>query len=104
MTTKKLNALMASMLSAGALLLTAPVVSNAVAGSEWDTHKVGAGQSIPTKGMAYKGTFLPSGMGWDAFSVGDGQRITAAKDQPYRGTSLKAAPSGDSDLFKVNAY
>jgi len=99
----KVNALLASMLGAGALLMAVPLVSNASAGLGWDVFNVGDGQVIPTESGAYMGTSLASatGLGWDAFNVGDGQPIPS-ESQSYMGTSLEAAPSGDSDIFRVN--
>jgi hypothetical protein len=112
MKTVKFNAVMASMLSAGALLLSVPVVSNAEPGQGWDAFNTGAsnegvGERIPTGSQAYMGTSLESsaGQGWDAFKSGASNegvgQVIPASDKPYLGTSMEAAPSGGSDAFRV---
>jgi hypothetical protein len=113
MKTVKLNAVMASVLGAGALLLSVPVVSNADAGQGWDAFNVGAsnegvGERISaSSGKAYLGTSLESsaGQGWDVFKSGAsnegvGERIPASSGKAYQGTSLEAAPSGGSNAFR----
>jgi hypothetical protein len=75
MKTVKFNAVMASMLGAGALLLSVPVVSNAAPGQGWDAFKSGASNE------------------------GVGQVIPES-DKPYLGASMEEAPSGGSDAFR----
>jgi hypothetical protein len=98
MKSTKLNAVMAGLLSAGTLLMTTPMISAAAAGEGWDAFNAGDGESLSVS--AYEGTSLgAAGLGWDAFNAGDGESITAS-GKAYMGTSLEAAPSGDSDAFR----
>lgn len=111
MKTIKLNAVMASILAAGSLLLAVPAITHAGAGQGWDAFNAGApnegvGERIPVSDKAYLGTSMKSatgGQGWDAFNAGASAE-KAGEPLPsytpaYRGTSLRAAPSGDSDAF-----
>ncbi|HEX7971941.1 MAG TPA: hypothetical protein VF501_06955 [Thiobacillus sp.] len=93
----KLNAGMAALLSAGALLMTAPVISSAAAvGQGWDALSAGDGERIPVSDKAYVGTSLTSApkQGFDILNL---HRDLAA----YRGMSQVAAPTGDSDVFRA---
>ena len=102
MKTVKFNAIMASMLGAGALLLSVPVVSSAAAGEGWDTFNTGNGQNIAASNP-YMGTAMvsaPSGS-FDVLNLN--QQIHSSSGKAYYGTSMVAAPSGDSDAFKAGA-
>jgi hypothetical protein len=102
MKTVKFNAVMASMLGAGALLLSVPVVSSAAAGEGWDSFNSGDGQSIAAS-STYLGTALvsaPSGT-FDVLNLD--VAIHSPAGIAYYGTSMVAAPSGDSDAFHVGA-
>jgi len=101
MKTIKLNAVMAGLLSAGALLMTVPVMSLADTDQGWDTFNSGDGQPIPVSGKAYMGTSLSSataGQGWDAFNSGDGQRIPAS-NKAYQAASSNVPASGSPAVF-----
>lgn len=114
MKTIKLNAVMASIFAAGALLLTVPAITNAGTGQGWDAFNSGAanegvGERIPVSDMAYLGTSVKvtptGGQGWDAFDSGAanegvGERIPVS-GKAYLGTSLEGVPGGDSDAFRA---
>jgi len=100
MKTIKMSAVMASMLGAGALLLSVPVVSSAAAGEGWDTLNTGDGQSIAAS-SPYLGTAMvsaPSG-GFDVLNLD--VEIHSSSGKAYYGTSMVAAPSGDYEPFAV---
>ena len=101
MKTIKMNAVMAGMLGAGALLMAVPVVSSAAAGQGWDTFNTGDGQNVAASDP-YMGTSMvsaPSGA-YDILNLD--KQIHSSSGKAYSGTSV-AAPSGDSDAFKAGA-
>lgn len=93
----KLNAGLAALLSAGALLMTTPMISSAAAvGQGWDAFNAGDGERIPVSDKAYMGTALASApkQGFDILNL---HRDLAA----YPRTTQVAAPTGDSDVFRA---
>lgn len=99
MKTIKLNAVMAGLLGAGALLMSVPVISNAATGQGWDTHNAGDGERIAVS--AYMGTSLESAPSGEFDILNLDRQVPASG--AYMGTSLEAAPSGDSDAFGAGA-
>lgn len=94
MKTIKMNAVAASLLGAGALLMTPMIASAAEAGQGWDAFNSGDGEKIAVvTETAYMGTSLssPVGQGWDAFNSGDGQKIPASNSAYMRGSTSTGA-------------
>ena len=78
MKTIKMNAVVAGLLSAGALLMTPMTSFAAEAGQGWDAFNTGDGERIVVNSAsAYMGTSQSSAVGqsWDTFNTGDGERF-----------------------------
>lgn len=92
----KLNAVLAALLGAGALLMTTPMISSAaMVGQGWDVFNAGDGERIPASDKAYVGTALTSAprQEFDILNLG--------KEVPlYMSAAQDANPSGDSDVFR----
>jgi len=97
MKTIRMSRVLASILGAGALVLS-PLSMSASAGMGWDAFNSGDGDRISSSGMATPSGY--EGQGFDLFHSGDGvsvENFTPA----YRGTSLGSEASDGWDVFRV---
>jgi hypothetical protein len=95
----KLNAVTATLLGVGALLMTTPMISSAaMVGQGWDVFNAGDGERLPVSDKAYVGTALTSAPKQEFDILNLGKEIPAYMSTR---TSQNADPSGDSDVFRA---